>query len=138
MEKISKSEIDTLKIAKEFTKTLKCGDIVLLEGDLGAGKTVFVKGVVDAFGGDKDLVTSPTFTIVNDYIANNKTIFHFDLYRVKDVRELYNIGIEEYLYSDAISFVEWPERAYEIFDNDMNCKKVKISKIENTLRKIEY
>lgn len=136
MEYISKSENDTFEIAKKFAFNLVAGDIVLLQGDLGAGKTVFVKGIVKTLGGNKDLVTSPTFTIVNDYQTKNGTIYHFDLYRIKSEEELYNIGIEEYLYSDAISFVEWPERAPDLFGK--TCKKIIITKVDENTRKIEF
>ena len=98
---------ETLKIAKEFAKSLKSGDIVLLYGDLGAGKTVFVKGVVSAFC--SCVVTSPTFTIVNTYEANIP-LYHFDLYRLQSEEELYDIGAEELLFGNGISLVEWPEK----------------------------
>lgn len=131
---ISKNEDDTKKIAREYASQLEKGEIVLLEGDLGAGKTAFVKGVVEAFGGDANQVTSPTFTIVNQYNLNDNVIYHFDLYRIESVDELYNIGIEEYFYSGAICFVEWPERAPELFDN--TCKKIEILKKGDNSREI--
>ena len=111
----AKSLLDTYEIAKEFVKTLTAGDIVLLRGDLGAGKTSFVKSVVKALGGDENIVTSPTFTLVNEYVLGNFNIYHFDLYRIKEVDELFNIGIEEYFYSSGVCFIEWPERAEELF-----------------------
>lgn len=134
MNYISNNEIETRKIAKEFASTLSSGTIVLLEGDLGAGKTAFVKGVVEFFGGNPNDVTSPTFTIVNQYNFKNETLFHFDLYRIESVDELYNIGIEEYFYSNAICFVEWPERAPELFDHTN--RKVIIKKLGDNKRKI--
>ena len=133
-EYISNNEEQTKEVAKEFIKTISGGDIVLLEGDLGAGKTAFVKGVVEALGGDGLSVTSPTFTIVNEYNLIDVTIYHFDLYRINSVDELYNIGIEEYLYSDKVCFVEWPERAEELFNE--NCKKIYIYKIGENSRRI--
>ena len=134
MEFISKSEKDTLSIARKIAKNLKDGDIFLLNGDLGAGKTVFVKGIVEALGGDKNLVTSPTFTIINRYNVGDNFINHFDLYRLKNIEELYNLGVEEYIYSNDISFIEWPERADLFFGK--NCKKIYIEKIDDTTRKI--
>ena len=133
---ISKSVKDTETIAKEIVKSLSSGDVILLKGDLGAGKTAFVKSVVNALGGDKNLVTSPTFTLVNEYVIEGQTIYHFDLYRINDVNELYNIGIEEYLYSNAICFFEWPERAEEIFN--MNYKTIEIFKLGESERKIVF
>ena len=131
---ISNNEIETKKIAKEYASKLDAGSIVLLEGDLGAGKTAFVKGVVEAFGGNANEVTSPTFTIVNQYSYGDNVIYHFDLYRIESVDELYNIGIEEYFYSGAICFVEWPERAPELFDD--TCKKIEILKKGDSSREI--
>jgi len=131
---ITKSQKETMKVAAEFSKSLKSGDVILLEGDLGAGKTVFVKGVASFFGAKSESVTSPTFTIVNTYNLQQLNIYHFDFYRVSSIDELYNIGIEEYLYGNGICFVEWPERAYELFDSTV--KKVKITKLDENSRSI--
>ena len=131
---ISKSNEETKQIAKSFAKTLKVGDIVLLNGTLGAGKTVFVKGVVEYFSGGKEIATSPTFVIVNEY-KTNPPIYHFDLYRIKSIDELFAIGVEEYLYSNGICFIEWPERAEELFSE--NVIRVKIDKINDDERLIK-
>jgi len=112
MEYISNSQEDTIKIAKNFAKTLSKGDVVVLKGDLGAGKTVFTKGIASYFHGDKNHTISPTFTILNEYNTNPK-IYHFDFYRIKNEDELIAIGIEEYLFGDGICVIEWPERAPE-------------------------
>jgi len=132
----SKSIKDTDKIAKDIIKNIEAGDIVLLRGDLGAGKTAFVKGVVKALGGNENNVTSPTFTIVNEYVTDKFNICHFDLYRINDVNELYNIGIEEYLYSNNVCFIEWPERAEELFVGKY--KEIVITKIDVNERKITF
>lgn len=130
---ISKSMDDTIKIAKDFAKTLTAGDIVLLNGDLGAGKTVFVKGVTDYFSNGKAVAVSPTFLIVNVY-ETTPEIYHFDLYRIDDVSELDGIGAEEYLYGNGISFVEWPERAEGYFPK--SAIKIDITKISDNERNI--
>ena len=130
---ISKNENETLGFAKSFAKTLTAGDIVLLDGDLGAGKTVFAKGLVSALSSDKITAVSPTFVIVNVYDTFPK-IFHFDLYRISDISELDAIGAEEYFYSDGISLVEWPERAMEMFPK--SAIKICIKKIDDKTRKI--
>ncbi len=130
---ISKSREETLVIARQFAKTLSVGDIVLLDGDLGAGKTVFVKGVTDFFSAGKSVAVSPTFLIVNVYETDPK-IYHFDLYRIDDVEELDSIGAEEYLYGNGISFVEWPERANGYFPS--SAIKVEIKKINDNERLI--
>jgi len=130
---ISKSREETLNIAKEFAKNLSVGDIVLLNGDLGAGKTVFVKGVTEYFSNGKAVAVSPTFLIVNVYDTTPE-IYHFVLYRIDDVEELDAIGAEEYLFGNGISFVEWPERAGGYFPN--SAIKVDIKKINDNERLI--
>ena len=84
------------------------GDVILLYGDLGVGKTVFAKGFAEGLG-ITEPVTSPTFTIVHEY-EGSKKMYHFDLYRIGYPDELYDIGYVEYFYSDGVSLVEWPER----------------------------
>lgn len=126
MEYISKNLKQTTKIAKEYAKTLKPGDVILLDGDLGAGKTMFTKGIVEYFSQGKDSAISPTFTIVNEYNCH-PPIFHFDFYRIKSEDELFAIGIEEYLFLNGICIIEWPERAPSLLKN-INSKKVEIIK----------
>ena len=133
---ISNSVEDTNKIAEEFARTIEPGQIILLVGDLGAGKTAFVKGVVKALHGDPDQVTSPTFTIVNEYSLDDFPIYHFDLYRLENPNELYNIGFEEYFYGSGVCFIEWPERASDFFDD--NTIVVNIKKIGDNKREISF
>lgn len=130
---ISNSESETLSFAAGFAKTLKEGDIVLLDGDLGAGKTVFSKGIVSALSSGRVTAVSPTFVIVNAYDCT-PPVYHFDLYRINDSSELDAIGAEEYFYSDGISLVEWPIRAADIFPN--TAIKVYIEKLSDEKRKI--
>ncbi len=131
---ISKSQEETLKIAGEFAASLLPGNIVLLDGDLGAGKTVFSKGIVQKISGEKVSAVSPTFVIMNAYDTNPK-VYHFDLYRISDESELDAIGAEEYFYSDGISLVEWPSRVSEYFPS--SAIKVNIKKINDSERLIE-
>ena len=133
-EYISKSVEDSIIFAKQFAQTLSRGDIVLLKGDLGAGKTVFVKAVTDFFSDGKIIAVSPTFLIVNSY-DTNPPIYHFDLYRINDMSELDAIGAEEYLYSDGICFVEWPERVNNYFpENVINVEILKLNDEERMIR----
>jgi len=104
---ISHSEEETIKFAEQYAKKLKCGDIIILSGELGAGKTKFVQGILRYFEMENE-ISSPTFTIVNEYKNENVNIYHFDLYRLADMDEFYAIGGEEYLES-GICIFEWGE-----------------------------
>lgn len=100
---------ETIALGKKFAAELKPGNIVCLKGELGAGKTHFVKGLAEAFGVDQDEVQSPTFTLINEYFSN-PPLYHFDCYRMESPREALEIGAEEYFYGDGICVIEWPER----------------------------
>lgn len=82
---------------------------ILLRGEMGVGKTTLIKAIVNALGSN-DEVSSPTFSIVNEYELDNDKVYHFDLYRIKDLEEAYNFGIEDYLYSNNWVIIEWPEK----------------------------
>ena len=112
MEYKSNSPKETANIAKAFAKTLTSGDVLCLNGDLGVGKTAFVQGLVTELG-VKEPISSPTFTIVNCY-DGKLPIYHFDVYRIEDPDEMYEIGYEEYIYSDGITIIEWSEKIAEI------------------------
>lgn len=103
----SNSESDTKKIAYNLASQLNKGDIVVLSGDLGAGKTKFVEGFLSYFNLE-DEISSPTFTIINEYITKNVNIYHFDVYRLSDSSEFYSIGGEEY-FDNGICLIEWGE-----------------------------
>jgi tRNA threonylcarbamoyladenosine biosynthesis protein TsaE len=139
---VSSSENETIKMGNKFAQSLKLGDCVAFHGDLGAGKTEFIKGICDFFQVD-ELVTSPTYTIMNQYNGykahKDIRIFHVDLYRIKRIEELDEIGFEECIYTNnAIKLIEWSEKAdgklkkvdYEVNisldDNDDNKRFIKI------------
>jgi len=104
------SEEETQKFARDLSKLLAQGDVLLLQGDLGMGKTVFSRSLIRALCGDEQLdVPSPTFTLVQSYDSPKGTIWHFDLYRLSDSSEIYEIGWEEAI-ADGVVLVEWPER----------------------------
>jgi tRNA threonylcarbamoyladenosine biosynthesis protein TsaE len=107
---ISNSPEQTQAIGRDLATTLGKGAVVALSGDLGAGKTHFTKGLVEAFGGAPSEVTSPTFTLVHEYREGRLPVFHFDFYRLGDVAELRHIGWEDYLLEDGVVVVEWAER----------------------------
>jgi len=104
---ISNSENETKLIGKKFASELKKGDVVVLTGDLGSGKTKFTEGVLQYFELDNE-ISSPTFTIVNEYVNEKGTIYHFDVYRLEDEDEFYAIGGEEY-FQKGICLIEWGE-----------------------------
>ena len=104
---ISNSETDTMEFAKTLASQLKKGDVVVLTGELGSGKTKFVEGFLSYFG-LQDEISSPTFTIVNEYDYKDFPIFHFDVYRLEDSSEFYEIGGEEY-FEKGICLIEWGE-----------------------------
>ena len=113
---VSKSENDTIDFACSIAKFLEKGNIIVLTGDLGSGKTKFTQGILKHFNLENE-ISSPTFTIVNEYNAQNVNIYHFDVYRLTDSDEFYAIGGEEYL-NNGICVIEWGEIIEDILPND--------------------
>ena len=109
---ISHNENETKEIACRLASKLNCGDIIVLSGDLGSGKTKFTEGFL-SFWGLEDEISSPTFTIVNEYIKDNINIYHFDVYRLNDLDEFFAIGGTEY-FSNGICIIEWGELIEDI------------------------
>jgi tRNA threonylcarbamoyladenosine biosynthesis protein TsaE len=106
---ISNSPDETYAFAGEFIKEIPCGSVIALRGDLGAGKTIFTKGIAAGLGITED-ITSPTFSLMETYEADIP-LHHFDLYRIENVNEFANLRFEEYWEGDGISVIEWPEKA---------------------------
>ena len=106
----TRSEAETISAGKTFAGQLRQGDVVALFGDLGAGKTRFIKGMCLGLGVHEN-VASPTFTILREYNAGNVSIYHFDLYRIASEREIFELGFEEFVNNDGICFIEWADRA---------------------------
>lgn len=104
----SSSLSETLKIAKDLAKTLKPNDIIAYSGSMGMGKTAFTRGLVQALGGG-DIVSSPTFAIINQYDCPNLIVYHFDMYRVETWDDLYSTAFFDYLDTGAIMIIEWSE-----------------------------
>lgn len=127
MQIISNSVEETERIASKFAADLPGGSIVAFTGDLGAGKTAFVRGMARGLG-IQERVTSPTFTIVNEYNDGSRPLFHFDLYRLNGADELFDIGWEDYLSRNGICAVEWSERAAELMED---CVRVDIRRGEH-------
>jgi tRNA threonylcarbamoyladenosine biosynthesis protein TsaE len=131
---VSRSEHDTQKIAQRLVPFLHKGAIVCLFGDLGAGKTVFVKGMAAGMKMDPDEVSSPSYVLMNIYQGKRHTLFHFDLYRLQDIEEIEGIGYEEFIYGQDIAVIEWAER---LQDNSPSAfLSVRIQHQTQTRRKI--
>ncbi len=112
MEYISNNVNETKKIAADFALGLKSGDVLCMRGDLGVGKTAFTQGIAKGLGIDEP-ITSPTFTIVNEYYGR-LPLYHFDVYRISDPDEMYEVGYEEYVYGDGVCVIEWPQLIEDI------------------------
>lgn len=122
----SNSVEDTKNIAREFAKILKQSDIVAFTGDLGAGKTAFCSSVINALG-IKDRVCSPTYNIVNEYPG----ICHFDMYRINNIDEAYDIGFDDYLKSSNILLIEWSENIKDCLPNEYISVDIKMGEYDN-------
>lgn len=129
---VSKSEKETEAFAESFASSLKAGSVVAFEGDLGAGKTAFVRGLARGLN-SLDSVSSPTFAIVNEY-DGSLPLFHFDMYRIETLGELYSIGFFEYLERGGVLAIEWSENIYSALPDDSIF--VAIEKIDENTRKI--
>ena len=131
---ISKSEEDTINFASDFAKNLEIGDIIILSGELGSGKTKFTQGVLKYFGLENE-ISSPTFTIVNEYHTEDISIYHFDLYRLSDIDEFYAIGGEEYL-SNGICIFEWGEMLEDVLKKNYTKITFKKDNLDSEYREI--
>ncbi len=128
---LSHSEEETFRWAKDFAATLKAGDVVLLEGEMGAGKTVLAKGLIAGMGiGDE--VTSPTYAYVNEYGGR---VFHFDCYRVTSEAQALGLGLSDYFERGGVCIVEWSENIKDLLPG--GCKRIKISG-NGSEREIEF
>ena len=127
---ISKSERETMEFAKEYAKTLSAGDVVLLEGEMGAGKTVFVKGLAEGLGIDEE-ITSPTYAYMNDY---GGVLYHYDCYRLKSGAQAEALGLCDYFYAGGVCVIEWAQNIADVLPR--NCKTVRIVKRGENEREI--
>lgn len=134
IEIVSNNSDQTLKIGKIFASRLNNGDIIVLTGELGAGKTKFVEGVLQNFGLENE-ISSPTFTIINEYTKKDINIYHFDAYRLEDSDEFYAIGGEEY-FEKGICLIEWGELISDVLPNDYIHININKSETDENERKI--
>ena len=129
---ISEKYEDTIEFARKYASTLKGGDVVLLNGEMGAGKTVFAKGVALGLGIENE-VLSPTYAYMNDY---NGVLYHFDCYRLRDGGQAEELGLCDYFYSNGICLIELAENISSVLPEKV--KRVKIEKLDGDRRRIEY
>lgn len=121
--------------ARQFVEVMGDNTVFAFYGKMGAGKTTFIKAVCEVLG-VSDVITSPTFAIVNEYRSDlaGELIYHFDFYRIKKLEEVYDMGYEDYFYSGAVCFIEWPELVEELLPG--NTVKVTIEEVENGARRL--
>ena len=129
---ISEGKEDTIEFAKKYAAGLKAGDVILLNGEMGAGKTVFAKGVALGLG-IEDEVLSPTYAYMNDYYGK---LYHFDCYRLKNGEQAEALGLCDYFYSGGICLIEWAENILSHLPEKV--KRVNIEKLGGDRRRIEY
>lgn len=134
LEFVTNGERETRAAAKEVAARLKAGDVILYEGEMGAGKTAFTKGLAEFFGTESE-VTSPTFALVHEY-TGRVPIFHFDLYRISGHDDLYAVGFFDYLDRGGIIAAEWSENVPGLEDELENVVKIRIDKFSENGRKI--
>ena len=132
MEFITHSPAQTEAVAEKLAKELSAGTVIAYRGDLGAGKTAFTRGIAKGLG-CRDCVTSPTYTIVNEYLSGRMPLFHFDMYRLASADDLWDIGWEDYLDRGGVCAVEWSENVEEALERFV---LVNIEKIGDESRRI--
>ena len=123
--------------AKQFVAAIDQSTVFAFYGKMGAGKTTFIKAICEELGVN-DVITSPTFAIVNEYRSDtpDELIYHFDFYRIKKIDEVYDMGYEDYFYSGALCFIEWPELIEDVLPGD--AVKVTIEETEDGGRTVKY
>jgi tRNA threonylcarbamoyladenosine biosynthesis protein TsaE len=134
---ISHSPAETEALGEKFGRAAERGLVIALSGDLGAGKTQFVKGIARGLG-ISARVHSPTFTLVNEYGDGRLKLFHLDLYRLETPAQILSAGVEEFLQPDGVAVIEWAERIYDLRFTIYDLKKVRIEIVNEMERKIIY
>ncbi len=131
----STSVAETIAAGDELGRQLRAGQVVALVGDLGAGKTHFVKGIAESQGVSREEVSSPTFTIAHEYRGPKATVYHIDCYRLEDAAELARTGADEYIGGDGVCLIEWPQRIESLLPVDTIL--VSIRHAEEGVRRIQ-
>ncbi|KPK97296.1 MAG: hypothetical protein AMJ95_09780 [Omnitrophica WOR_2 bacterium SM23_72] len=136
MDVISGSVRDTLGIGRRLAKFLKAGDILCLFGGLGSGKTVLTKGIAEGLGIDKNKVTSPSFVLIREHRHARFPLYHFDLYRIKRPKDILALGMDEYLYADGVTVIEWADRLGPFLPNGY--LKAEIFVKDGSMRRLRF
>ena len=131
---VTHSAAETRGLGEKIAEKLQAGDVILLEGELGAGKSELARGIARGLG-VRETVTSPSFTILNVYESGRLPLYHFDWYRLESAEELYELGMDEYLGGDGVALVEWPGRCPEAEPAD--CLRIRITAEGENTRRIE-
>jgi tRNA threonylcarbamoyladenosine biosynthesis protein TsaE len=132
--RVTRSEDETADVARELAAALKAGDVILLSGNLGAGKTAFVRGLASGLGIDPEDVSSPTFTLVHEYRGGRLTLYHADLYRLERIATE-EIGLEEMGVADGVLAIEWPDRLAHAMPG---AREVQIEIVDENRRRIRW
>ena len=132
---ITNSASETRELGVRLAEQLKAGDVILLDGELGAGKSELARGVAKGLG-VQETVTSPSFTILNVYESGRIPLYHFDWYRLENAEEIYELGMDEYLGGDGVALVEWPDRCPDAIPEDFLRIRIKATG-ENTRQIME-
>lgn len=134
---ITKSADETIALGRELAKTLAPPKLVVLRGDLGAGKTTLVKGIAQGFNAaPEEEVTSPTFTLIHEYRGPSATVYHIDLYRIDTQRELDTLALDDLMHENSILLIEWGEK-FERFRSERNIE-ITLQRISECVRKIMF
>jgi len=136
MQVISRSSSDTIRIGKVIARYLAPKDIICLSGELGSGKTVLAKGIASGLKIGAFDVTSSSFVIIRRHLTGRIPFFHFDLYRLKDIRDISGLGYEEYLYGEGVSVIEWPEKLGCFIPEE--CLRVELIYHGESKRKLDF
>ena len=126
---------ETMALGARMAERFRPGHIVALYGELGAGKTHLVKGIATALGIPSEAVTSPTFTLLNEYAGRELEVYHFDAYRIKSTDEFYELGFEEYFFGDGLCLIEWPERVEPLLPS--GTLRIRLAHVEGDRRTVE-
>jgi len=136
MQIISHSPKETLKLGKSIARFLNSGDIICLIGELGSGKTVLTKGIAQGLGIDKSKVTSSSFILIREHLNGRLPLYHFDLYRLDEIKSISLLGIEEYIYGDGVTIIEWAQRLKSLIPKE--CLMIKLLYLPGSKRKIKF